>query len=298
MTAPVSNRAASLRDLIAREKAHLAPAVFNPLCAKIAHAAGFEMLYLGGGTLGYIKCGLEANLNITELAQAGIEIRAVSDLPLILDGACGFGDPMHMHHVIPLAEAAGFAAIEMEDQILPKRAHHHIGIEHMIPQALMVAKVAEAVKARRSADFLIIARTNGVRASDMSDAMRRAEAYRGAGADVIYLGVRTPEEMRYAGERLGAPLMFSLAGESYKEIGLSMDELAKLGYRIISVPTTQLAFHHAMQQTYKAIFSGSANPAMGGASRKAEQAALHETLGFDALIEIEKRTVEKGRGHD
>jgi methylisocitrate lyase len=251
------------------------------------------MLYLGGGTLGYIKCGLEANLNITELTQAGIEIRAVSDLPLILDGACGFGDPMHMHHVIPLAEAAGFAAIEIEDQILPKRAHHHIGIEHMVPLELMAAKVREAVSARRSRDFLIIARTNGIRSSDMNDALHRAEAYREAGADVIYAGVRNAEEIRRVGERLGAPLMFSLPGESYKAIGMTMDELARLGYRIISITTTQLAFHRAMRETYAAILSGEPNPAMGGVSRKAEQAALHDTLGFDRLIEIEKRTVEK-----
>src|SRR5688500_4679920 len=288
-----SNRRPGLSALIQMQKAYLAPAVFNPLCAKIAQAAGFDMLYLGGGTLGYVKCGLEANLNITELAQAGIEIRAVSDLPLILAGACGFGDPMHMHHVIPLAEAAGFAAIEIEDQLLPKRAHHHIGIEHMIPQELMVAKIREAVRARRSADFLIIGRTNGIRSSSMDDAMRRAEAYRKAGAEVIYTGARTPEQIRYVGERLGAPLMFSLPGESHREIGVSMEELARLGYRIVSVPTTQLAFHRAMQQTYAAIFAGTPNPVMAGVSRKAEQEALHETLGFDDLIRIEKETVEK-----
>jgi methylisocitrate lyase len=283
----------SLRELLAKQKAYLAPAVFNPLCAKIAQAAGFEMLYLGGGTLGYVKCGLEANLNITELTQAGIEIRAVSDLPLILDAACGFGDPMHMHHVIPLAEAAGFAAIEIEDQILPKRAHHHIGIEHMIPAALMVAKVREAVSARRSREFLIVARTNGVRSSNMDDALRRAEAYRAAGADVIYITPRGPEQMKFVGERLGAPLMFSLPGESYRELGLSLEETAKLGYRILTITTTQLAFHHAMQQTYESIMAGTPNPALGGATRKGEQAALHATLGFDRLIEIEKKTVEK-----
>lgn len=283
----------ALRELIQKEKAYLAPAVFNPLCAKIAQAAGFEMLYLGGGTLGYVKCGLEANLNITELTQAGIEIRAVSDLPLILDAAAGFGDPMHMHHVIPLAEAAGFAAIEIEDQILPKRAHHHIGIEHMIPQELMVAKVREAARARRSRDFVIIARTNGVRSSNMDDALRRAEAYREAGADAIYISPRKPEEMRFVGERLGAPLMTSLHGESYTDLGMSLEEVAKIGFRILSVTTPQLAFHHAMQQTYSAILQGKPSPAMGGVSRKAAQDALHETLGFDRLIEIEKATVEK-----
>ena len=283
----------TFREMMRTEKAWLAPAVFNPLCAKIAQHAGFELLYLGGGTLGYIKCGLEANLNITELTQAGIEIRAVCDLPLILDGAGGFGDPMHMHHVIPLAEAAGFCSIEIEDQVLPKRAHHHAGIEHMIPQELMAAKIRECVRARRSGDFLVVARTNGVRASSMDDALKRSEAYRAAGADVIYIGVRNAEEMRYAGERLGAPLMFSLPGESYMNLGLTLDEVARLGYRVISITTTQLAFHRAMQQTYAAMFQGTPNPLMAGVTRKAEQEALHETLGFAALLEIEKATVER-----
>jgi methylisocitrate lyase len=283
----------SIRDLIAVEKTYLAPAVFNPLCAKIAEGAGFQMLYLGGGTLGYVKCGLEANLDITGLAHAGVEIRAVSTLPLILDGACGFGDPMHMRHVIGISEAAGFSAIEIEDQILPKRAHHHVGVEHMIPQELMAAKVREAVRARRSDDFLIIARTNGVRASNMSDALTRAEAYRKAGADVIYVGVRSPEEIRYAGERLGPPLMFSLPGENYSELGMPLEELAGYGYRIVSVTTPQLAFHRAMQQTYRSIIAGTPNPAMGGVSRKSEEAALHETLGLEALLAIERATVER-----
>src|SRR5690606_10184781 len=150
-------------------------------------AAGFQVLYLGGGTLGYLKCSLEASLNITELAQAGIEIRAVCDLPLILDAAAGFGDPMHIHHTMGLAEAAGFAAIEIEDQILPKRAHHHVGLEHMVPAELMAAKVREAVRARRDPDFVVIARTNAVRQTGLEDAIDRARAYKEAGADVLYI---------------------------------------------------------------------------------------------------------------
>ena len=110
--------AKTLRTLLAGNRALIAPAVFNPLSAKLAEGAGFEVLYLGGGTVGYLNCCLEANLNITQLCQAGIDIRAVCNLPLILDGAAGFGDPMHMHHTIGMAEAAGFAAIEIEDQIL------------------------------------------------------------------------------------------------------------------------------------------------------------------------------------
>ena len=91
--------------------------------------------------MGYLTCFTEANLSLTEMCQAALDIRTACTLPLILDGACGWGDPMHLRRTIGMAEAAGFAAIEIEDQILPKRAHHHIGIEHLIDAPLMVEKV-------------------------------------------------------------------------------------------------------------------------------------------------------------
>ena len=283
----------TFREMLAQKKTFLAPAVFNPLVAKLARAAGFEMLYLSAGVLGYVKCNLEANMSLTELVQAGVEMRAASGLPLILDGACGFGDPMHLHHTITLAEAAGFCAIEIEDQLLPKRAHHHVGVEHMIPQELMVAKVKEAVVARRDPDFVIIARTNGVRSSSLDDALKRAEAYRKAGADMLYISPRNPEEARAIAQRLPPPFMFSVPGEDAHKFGVSLKDLGALGYRILTVTTPIYAYHRAMQQTYRAIAEGTANPVMADTTRKAEQAALHDTIGLDALLAIEKATVEK-----
>jgi methylisocitrate lyase len=283
----------TIRDVLTGKTALLAPAVFNPLSAKLAEQAGFEVLYLGGGLVGYVKTVLEANLGLTEMVQAGVEIRAACKLPLILDGTCGWGDPMHVGFSVRAAEAAGFCAIEIEDQLLPKRAHHHVGIEHMIPQELMVGKVREAVRARRDREFVIIARTNGVRASNMDDALRRATAYREAGADVIYISPRTLEEMRFVGERLGPPLMFSLPGDGPEDLGVSLDELGALGYRLLSVTTPALWFHRAMQQGYRALAAGKPVPALAGTSRKAEQDALHDTLGLDALLALEKATVEK-----
>ena len=144
----------SLRALMQGPLPVTAPLVLNPLMARMVEVAGFPAGYLGGGATGYQKVALEANLNLTEMCQAALDIRAVSSLPLILDGACGYGDPMHMHRTIGMVEAAGFAAIEIEDQLVPKRAHHHVGIEHMIPVELMAAKVREAVAARRHPDFL------------------------------------------------------------------------------------------------------------------------------------------------
>ena len=284
----------SFRELIAGNEAHLAPAVFNPLSAKLAEQAGFKMLYLGGGTLGYLKCCLEANLNLTEVVQAGIEIRGVTRLPLILDAACGFGDPMHMHHTMSLAEAAGFCAIEIEDQIIPKRAHHHVGVEHMIPLELMVAKIREAVRARRDREFVIIARTNAVRQTGMDDAVTRGKAYREAGADMLYIGPRSPDEAREIARRLTPPFMFSYESSGGRAgAGLSLEELGALGYRVLSVANTAVPFHRAMRQTYEAIARGEPNPVMAGTTSKTEQGALHQTIGFDELIAIEKATVEK-----
>lgn len=282
----------NIREILAGTKAYLAPAVFNPLCAKLAEQAGFKLLYLGGGPLGYVKTVLEANLGLAEMIQAGVEIRAACRLPLILDGTCGWGDPMHVGFTVKAAEAAGFCAIEIEDQVLPKRAHHHVGIEHMIPQDAMVAKVHEAVHSREDLDFVVIARTNGVRASGMDDALRRAEAYREAGADVLYLSPRTPEEMRFVGERLSPPLMFSLPGDAPQSLGMSLDEAGALGFRLISVTTPTLWFHRAMKQGYEALAAGTPIPALTGTTRAAEQDALHETLGLDAILALERDTVE------
>jgi methylisocitrate lyase len=282
-----------LRELLTLRKAHVAPAVFNPLSALLADQAGFPVLYLGGGTLGYLKCGLEANLNITELCQAGIEIRAVSDKPLILDGAAGFGDPMHIRHTMQMAQAAGFAAIEIEDQILPKRAHHHIGIEHMVPQELMVAKVEEAVRARRDADFVIIARTNGVRQTGMDDAIRRALAYKAAGADVIYIGARTPEEARRIAAELPPPFMFSLPGHGASAAGLPLAELGALGFRILASSISAYAFHRAMKRSYECLARGEPDPAFDGTTHHAEQEALHETIDMKGMLAVERATVEK-----
>lgn len=285
----------SLKSLMAGPKPVFAPNVFNALTAKIAEQVGFNGLYLGGGPLGYINCGLEANLTLQDLVHVGIEIRTVSTLPLILDGLCGWGDPMHMHRSIPMAEAAGFCAIEIEDQILPKRAHHHIEIEHMIPADLMAAKIREAVAARRSPEFLIIGRSNGVRASNMDDALRRAETYKNAGADILFLLPRTPEEIRFVAERLPPPLMYMSSGGGLEASGMTTTDLHGLGYRLLVVPMVPvLTFHRVMQETYRALADCVVPPSLKAIGAKAEHKALNETVGLPKLLEIERATVERG----
>ncbi|HEY7518647.1 MAG TPA: isocitrate lyase/PEP mutase family protein [Methylomirabilota bacterium] len=273
-----------------------APLVLNPLMARMVEAAGFTAGYLGGGATGYQKVALEANLNLTEMCQAALDIGAVSSLPLILDGACGYGDPMHMHRTIGMAEAAGFAAIEIEDQLMPKRAHHHVGIEHMIPVELMAAKVKEAVAARRRPDFLVIGRTNAVRAGTMDDALRRGEAYRRAGADVVLLSMaHTPEQLRLIAERLGGPLMYLTGRGGLAGLGMSLKDLGALGYKIVADPSTPLWAAYA---AWKQVYDELADDFGARAAKKDWAAVEHEVLdviGIDTLLAVERATVEKGK---
>jgi 2-methylisocitrate lyase-like PEP mutase family enzyme len=284
----------NLREMIGGNELVEAPVVFNPLTAKLAEAAGFPAVYLGGGTLGYVQCVTEANLTLTEMVRIGLDIRTVCRLPLILDGACGWGDPMHLHRTINMVEAAGFAAIEIEDQLLPKRAHHHIGIEHMIPSELMAAKIQEAVKARRDPNFVIIGRTNALNSSTMDDALRRAEAYHAAGADVLFVPAHKPEQFRHLGERLPGPLMAMLTDGRLKAMEMTKTDLVTLGFRLFVDPVTPLlVLHQTLRQCYQAIARGDPAASFGSDSVKGEHRALHDTIGLDALLAIERATVEQ-----
>jgi methylisocitrate lyase len=285
---------ASLREMINGPSLIEAPVVFNPLSAKLAQAAGFPALYLGGGGLGYIQCVTEANLTLTEMVRIGIDIRTVCPLPLILDGACGWGDPMHLHRTINMVEAAGFAGIEIEDQLLPKRAHHHIGIEHMIDAGLMSAKIREAAKARRDRNFVIIGRTNALRSSTMDDALRRAEAYRAAGADMLLVMAHKAEHFRQLGERLGPPLMTLTGDAQLRKIGLTKADLAALGFRLlVDALSPVLLFHKTMKRCYQAIASGDSAALFAPEGLGREQNELHETVGLEEMLAIERETVEK-----
>jgi 2-methylisocitrate lyase-like PEP mutase family enzyme len=289
----MATHARRLKALIDGPEPIMAPLVLNPLMAKLAEHAGFPALYLGGGAMGYLTCFTEANLSLTEMCQAALDIRAACALPLILDGACGWGDPMHLRRTIGMAEAAGFAAIEIEDQILPKRAHHHIGIEHLIDAELMVEKVNEAVATRRSEEFLIIARTNAVRDISMDEALRRGEMMKHAGADILFLTARAPEDLRHIAERLPPPLMYMFAGGGVAATGIPVPELHRMGYRLfVDSQTPLLAMHHALRDCYAALRALRADPLLGGYGQ-AEQQAVHETIDLEMLLAIERRTVER-----
>lgn len=286
---------AKLRALIEGPDLIVAPVALNPIMARLAKEAGFQAVYLSGGSLGWVKCVTEANLTLPELAEVALDMRAACDLPIILDAGGGWGDPVHMHRTVRLSEAAGFAAIEIEDQVLPRRVHHHIGQEYLIEPEQMVLKIKEAVAARTDPDLLIIGRTNSKRVHGIDDAIRRGEAYRKAGADLLFIHTRDPEEMRRVGERLGGPLMVFAPEDGFAEFPLSRADLAGLGYRIAaSSGTAFAAMHKAVRQSYEYLAKEEIDPFLGKGGAVKEMKLAHKVTGLDQLLEIEKRTMGLG----
>jgi methylisocitrate lyase len=270
----------------------VAPLALNPIMARLAEDAGFQAVYMSGGSLGWLKCVTEANITLPEMAEIALDMRSVCKLPIVLDAGGGWGDPMHVHRTMGLAEAAGFAAIEIEDQLLPRRVEHHIGIDHLIDTELMVKKIQEAIAARSDPDFVIIARTNARRVYDLDDALRRAEAFHRAGADMLFIHTRNAEELRIVGERLPTPLMTFAPPDGFVDFPYSPADLARLGYRLAaSSGTAFAALHKAVKQSYQCLAQGTLDSFLGRGGAEQEMKAAHKTCRLEHLLEIERRTM-------
>jgi len=275
----------TFRELMNGDELIVAPCALNPIMARIAEDAGFKAVYMSGGSLGWLKCVTEANLALPELAEIAVDMRSVCKLPIILDGGGGWGDPMHVHRTIALTQAAGFAAIEIEDQLLPRRVEHHIGIDNLVTTELMVDKVREAIAARTDPGLVIIARTNSRRVHDLDEALRRCEAFHRAG---------NAEEMRIVGERLPAPLMTFAPPDGFAGFPLSKSEMAKLGYRLAaSSGTSFAAMYKAVRQSMECLAQDKPDPFLGPGGAEAEMKRAHQTTGLDALLAVERRTMKK-----
>jgi methylisocitrate lyase len=156
----------------------------------------------------------------------------------------------------------------------------------------MVSKIREAVAARSDPNLIIIGRTNSLRIADMDDALRRSEAYKKAGADMLFIHTRNAEEMRIIGERLPPPLMIFVPEDGFAVSELSPSDLAGLGYRLAaSSGSAFVAMYKAVRQSYECLANGTIDPLLGKGGTVAEMKAARVTAGLDALLEIEKRTM-------
>lgn len=242
LLSPVTDGPRRLRELLEGAEPVLAPGAFDALSARIVESAGFGAVYMTGfGTsaalLGRPDVGL---LTETEMVENARRIVAAVNIPVIADADTGYGNPINVVRTIRDYERAGVAALHLEDQVTPKKCGH-MERKQLIGAAEMVAKIHAAVAARSNGDFLIIARTDARAVEGFAAALDRAERYRDAGADVLFVEApeSEPEIVAIAARFAGTPLLLNWA-ERGKTPLLPLDRLRALGFSLVIFPVSLL----------------------------------------------------------
>jgi 2-methylisocitrate lyase-like PEP mutase family enzyme len=237
--------------------------VFDGLSARIVEAAGFDAVYASGGAIsrasGYPDLGL---LTMPEILGRLGEIVRAAAIPVIADADTGYGNALNVYRTVREFEQAGAAALHLEDQVTPKRCGHYAGVE-IIPADEMVQKLRAAVDARTDPDLVIIARTDARQAEGFEEAVRRANLYTDAGADVAFVEApQSLEELEELPRRVRAPLLVNMFSGG-KTPTVAAQELERLGYRIMIVPSElQRAAIYAMRETARVLHDEGATTAL------------------------------------
>jgi len=268
----------------------IAPGIFDMISARIADRLGFDALYMTGygvvaSHLGLPDAGLATYSDM--VGRVG-QMAAATATPIVADGDTGYGGLLNVQHTVRGYETAGACAIQIEDQEFPKKCGHMLG-RQVIPMADMAAKVKVAVESRSDPDFLIIARTDSRTTLGLGEALRRAEAYLKAGADVLF--VESPEsieEMRRIGETFkGVPLFANLV-EGGRTPLLDAKTLAEIGYRIAIFPAIGfLAAGAALERAYLDLKANGSSASVSVPLYDFKR--FSALMGFDRVAEFDQR---------
>ena len=195
-TTPATKPTARLRQLLAGDGLIVAPFIMNALHARIAESVGFEAVYMtGAGTSaekGFPDVGM---LTMTEMTTNARYIANAVNLPVICDADTGYGNALNVQRTVREYEAAGVAAIHIEDQVFPKKCGFFEG-KQVVPMEEHVQKIRAALDARTDPDFVIIARCDAYAVTGWEDTVRRCRAYREAGADLVFVdGIKSMDDL-------------------------------------------------------------------------------------------------------
>ena len=270
----------------------LAPGVFDMVSLRLADTFGFDALYMTGyGTvashLGLPDAGLATYSDMVGRVTA---MARMAQKPLIADADTGYGGLLNMRHTIQGYEAAGAAAIQLEDQEFPKKCGHTPG-RRVIPTEDMVRKIQVAVDSRTDPNFLIIARTDARTSLGLDEALRRGEAYARAGADILFIeSPESEEEMRRIGKAFDLPLLANMVERGRTPV-LSKQDLESIGYKLAIFPVTALlAAVAAMKSVYQQFQDQGSSS--GGTTPLFDFSELTKLMGFEDVWEFEKRYAE------
>jgi 2-methylisocitrate lyase-like PEP mutase family enzyme len=267
----------------------VAPGVFDMISLKVADHQGHAALYMTGyGTVASLLGLPDAGLaTYTDMVSRAALMAAGSSAPLIADADTGYGGLLNVRHTVQGYEAAGVAAIQLEDQEFPKKCGHTPG-RAVIPQEDMVAKIQVAVEAREDPDFLIIARTDARTSLGIDAAIARALAYQKAGADVIF--VEAPEsadEFEQIAQEVDAPLLANMV-EGGRSPVLESAMLERLGYAIAIYPGLGfMAAAASMDRVYRYLLDHGTSNGADVALHPIE--AMHELMGFQEVWSFDER---------
>jgi 2,3-dimethylmalate lyase len=272
----------------------LAPGAYDALSARMIENAGFPAVYMTGfGTsaslLGRPDVGL---LTMSQMVDNARRIAQAVDVPVIADADTGYGNPLNVIRTVQEYELAGVSAIHIEDQAMPKKCGH-MENKQVIPAAEMAEKIHAAVEARRSNDFLIIARTDARAAEGLDSALRRARAYREAGADVLFIEAPQSEEevTQIARAFPSVPLLFNWA-EGGKTPPMPLEQLKELGYRVVIFPISALLVAAKAIQALLAEIQARGTPMRIFPDRTSFQ-EFNEMIGLREIQQLEQRFATK-----
>ena len=248
-----------LRVRLANGKMIVAPGIYDAYGARFVAEAGFEAVYMTGNgvsasLLGRPDVGL---VDLTLLSQHAHRAAAAVDIPLICDADTGYGNVVNVRRTVEEFEAAGVAAIHIEDQVSPKRCGQLPGARPVIEMNEAIGKIEAAVAAKRDPDFIIIARTDAAESRGLDEAIRRVQAYVKAGADVAFVEIKAGatilDDLQRIAAAVAAPCLVNVdAGGKLAE--LSAEEIGALGMRLAIYPgLARCAAGYAIQAACAAL---------------------------------------------
>ena len=265
-----------------------APGVFDLISARIADRFEFPALYMTGygvvaSSLGLPDAGLAGYSDMVERVD---RIASATSTPVIADGDTGYGGLLNVDHTVRGYERAGACAIQLEDQVSPKKCGHTPD-RKVIPTEDMVSKIKVALTARESEDFLVVARTDSRTGLGIEEAIRRGQAFADAGADIIFIEApESVDEMVEVGRRIDKPLLANIVVGGSTPL-LSTKELSDMGYQLAIFPGSAfLAMGAAVESVYTHIKSRGSTAGLD--TPLYDFQAFNQLMGFDRVWKFEE----------
>ena len=282
-----------LRERLKAGPVIIAPGIYDAYGARLVEQGGFEAAYMTGNgvsasLLGRPDVGL---VDLTMITSHARRVAAAVDIPVICDADTGYGNAVNVRRTVEEFEAAGVAAIHLEDQASPKRCGQLPGARPVIELAEAVGKIEAAVAARRDPDFIIIARTDAAEAHGLDEAIKRARAFRKAGADVLFVEMKSGptmlEDLKRVTSEVDAPCLVNM-GAGGKLDELDAVGIGRLGLRIAIYPGLErAAAGFAIREALAVLKKDGNTRAVRGRTLGLKE--YNEVLKLDEVEEWERR---------